>query len=222
MAGTTTSAPAKGLLACGVIAGPLFIAVWPGPGAHPRRVRPRRTTRSACSASGDLGWIQIANFVVTGLAVRRVRGRDAAGAATRAGSAPGARVLIGAIGDRADHRRVSSSPTRVPASRRARRPERPSRSAGTASLHEVGFLLATLSWLAACFVFPRRFAARNQRGWVAACVAAPVAVLVVGAWPDLDSLSLRLVIGSAISFGFIAALAVRLMRAQPRRDAVTP
>ena len=28
MAGTTTSAPAKGLLACGVIAGPLFVAVW--------------------------------------------------------------------------------------------------------------------------------------------------------------------------------------------------
>ena len=89
-------------------------------------------------------------------------------------------------------------------------------------LHEVGFLLTSLAWVVACFVFLRRFAAGKQRGWVVACVAAPVAVVVVSAWPDLDSLSLRLVIGSAISFGFLAALAVRLMRAQPRRDAVTP
>jgi hypothetical protein len=39
-----------------------------------------------------------------------------------------------------------------------------------------------------------------------------VAVLGLVLWPDLDSLSVRVVIGSAILFGFVAALAARLMR----------
>jgi hypothetical protein len=40
-------------------------------------------------------------------------------------------------------------------------------------LHEIGFIVATLSWTAACFVFVRRFVALKQWGWVAVCVAAP-------------------------------------------------
>jgi hypothetical protein len=75
-----------------------------------------------------------------------------------------------------------------------------------------------LSWLAACFVFLRRFAAGGQWGWVAACIAAPVAVIVVDAWPDLDSLSIRLVIGSAISFAFVASIAAGLIAQSQRRD----
>jgi hypothetical protein len=47
-----------------------------------------------------------------------------------------------------------------------------------------------------------------------------VAVIAATAWPDLDSLSVRLVIGSAISFAFVAALAVRLMRGGPDAAAV--
>jgi hypothetical protein len=54
-------------------------------------------------------------------------------------------------------------------------------------------------------------AALEQRGWVAACAAAVVAVLVLESWPDLDSLSVRLVIGTATIFGLVAALAARLM-----------
>jgi hypothetical protein len=86
-------------------------------------------------------------------------------------------------------------------------------------LHEVGFGLATLGWLAACFVLVRRFAATGERGWVAACIAAPVANVVVSAWPDLSTLSVRLVIGSAISFGFVAAVAVRLVTEVSDRSA---
>jgi hypothetical protein len=39
------------------------------------------------------------------------------------------------------------------------------------------------------------------------------------AWPDLDTLPVRLVIGSAISFGFVAAVAVRLTPAVRHRTA---
>ena len=79
-------------------------------------------------------------------------------------------------------------------------------------LHEVGFIVASVSWLVFCVVLLRRFAAGKQRGWAVASIVAPLAVLVVEGWPDLDTLALRLVIGSAISFGFVAALAALLAR----------
>jgi len=73
----------------------------------------------------------------------------------------------------------------------------------------------------ACFVFARRFAALGQRRWVGACVATAVAVLVVTSWPDLDNLSVRLVLASAIQFGFVAALAARLLRGLPAAAATS-
>ncbi|MFC5829326.1 DUF998 domain-containing protein [Nonomuraea insulae] len=79
-------------------------------------------------------------------------------------------------------------------------------------LHEVGFAVSALAWIAFCVVLARRFAALRERGWVAACVATPVAVIVVDALPDMDSLSLRLVIGTAIQYVFLVALAIRLLR----------
>ncbi len=87
-------------------------------------------------------------------------------------------------------------------------------------LHEIGFAMASVSWLVACFVLLRRFTSDGRRGWAVACVVAPLAWIVVGAWPDLDSLSLRLVVGTAISFAFTAALGVAL---RPRhRDSGEP
>jgi bacteriorhodopsin len=64
-------------------------------------------------------------------------------------------------------------------------------------------------------VFARRFAAHKQWGWVAACVATTVAVLVLILWPDTEGVSVRLVVASAILFGIVAALAARLMRGLP-------
>jgi hypothetical protein len=82
-------------------------------------------------------------------------------------------------------------------------------------LHEAGFVLATLSTLAGCVVFARRFAATGQGGWVAFCVASAVAVVVLAAWPDLDGVSVRLVVASAIMYGFVGALAAHLLRGLP-------
>ena len=58
-------------------------------------------------------------------------------------------------------------------------------------------------------------AALKCRGWVRACVATGAAVLVLASWPDTDGVSVRLVIASAILFGFVAATAARLMRGLP-------
>jgi hypothetical protein len=72
-------------------------------------------------------------------------------------------------------------------------------------------VVANLGMVAGCMVFARRFAALNQRGWVAACVATAVAVPVLVLWPDTDGVSVRLVVASAILFGFVAAVAAHLM-----------
>lgn len=87
----------RALLAAGVIAGPLYIAV----GLVQMLIRPgfdiRRHELSLMS-NGDLGWIQIGNFVVTGLlsiacalGVRRVL-RGSRGGLPPSGSEHGART----------------------------------------------------------------------------------------------------------------------------------
>lgn len=64
-------------------------------------------------------------------------------------------------------------------------------------------------------MFVRRFAALRQWRWVGAAAVTVVAVLLLASWPDLDGISVRLVLASAIQLGLVAALAARLMRGLP-------
>jgi hypothetical protein len=82
-------------------------------------------------------------------------------------------------------------------------------------LHNVAPILALDGMVVGCLVFARRFAALKQGSWAAAGVAAALAVLVLTFWPDLDGISVRLVVAQAIQFGFVAALAAHLMRGLP-------
>jgi hypothetical protein len=217
---TTMTAP-QPLLALGTAAGPVFLIVWLAQALTRDGFDPARHPMSLLSL-GSAGWIQIANFVVTGVlligfaaGIRRVLNPGRAGtwapilfAANGVGL-----ILAGVFRTDAGAGFPAGAPEGAPAS-----------ISWHGILHEVGFALASVSWLAACFVLLRRFAADRQRGWLVACVAAPVTWVVVGAWPDADSLSLRLVLGVVISFGFTAALATSLRRSpehQPLR-ATTP
>jgi hypothetical membrane protein len=197
----------KRLLTCGVVAGPLFIAVWLIQALTRDGFDPTYHPLSLLSL-GDLGWIQIASFVVTGalylacaVGMRRVLYPG------RAGTWGPLLVGVNGLGLIMAGVFVTDAGAGFPPGAPAGAPE----ISWHGILHEVGFLAATLSWLAACFVFARRFAASRQRAWVWACVAAPVAVLVLVGWPDLDGLSLRLVLASAVSHAFVAAVSVRLM-----------
>jgi hypothetical protein len=157
---------------------------------------------------GAGGWVQIANFVVAGLMlIGFAAGLRHALHPGRAGLwAP---VLFAAhgVGLVCAGVFVTDAGAGFPAGAPAGAPESMS---WHGVLHEVGFALASVSWLVACVVLLRRFASDGRRGWAVACVVAPLAWIVVGAWPDLDSLSLRLVAGTAISFAFTAALGVAL------------
>jgi uncharacterized membrane protein YhhN len=91
-------------------------------------------------------------------------------------------------------------------------------------LHEVGFLLSFGGAIGACLVFARRHAALGRRGWAAAAVAAVVAVLVIAGWPDLNTLSVRLVIATAVLFAFPTAAAAQhlsYLRVSTRRGLVS-
>ena len=62
---TTHATSTARLLACGIVAGPLFLAVWLVQALTRDGYDPTYHPLSLLSL-GDLGWIQIANFVVTG------------------------------------------------------------------------------------------------------------------------------------------------------------
>jgi Protein of unknown function (DUF998) len=119
------------LLACGVLAGPLFLAV----------LMIQAFTRNGFDLSrhpisllslGDLGWIQIANFVVTGaLMVACATGMRRVLRPGRSGTwAP---RLVGAFGVGLILAGVFTTDAGAGGSHRAHRTERQSRSAGTAS-----------------------------------------------------------------------------------------
>ncbi|MFD1936840.1 DUF998 domain-containing protein [Nonomuraea mangrovi] len=207
-----TTTRTAGLLACGVVAGPLFLTVWLVQALTREGFDLTRHPLSLLSL-GDLGWIQIAGFVVSGLlfmafagGLRRALypGRVAAwGPALIAVNGIGL-IMAGVFTTDAG----AGFPPGAPAGA-------PPHVTWHGVLHEVGFLVASLSWIAACFALARRFTALGRRARAATCGAAPIAVLAVVAWPDLDSLSVRLVVGSAIQFAFTAALAVWMMRPSP-------
>jgi hypothetical protein len=167
---------------------------------------------------GSLGWIQIANFVVTGgLYVACAVGMWRALRPGRNGTwGP---LLVGALGLGLIVAEVfvtdagAGFPPGAPAGK-------PDQIGWHGILHEVGFIVALLSWTAACLVFVRRFAALRQWRWVGAAAVTVVAVLLLASWPDLDGISVRLVLASAIQLGLVAALAARLMRGLP--DAPAP
>ena len=195
------------LLACGVIAGPLFLAVSLAQAFTRHGYDLNRHPISLLSL-GDLGSVQIANFVGCGallvacaVGMRRAihHGRGATWGPLLIGVNGLGLIVAGVF--------VTDPGAGFPPGAPAGPPEHVT---WHGVLHEVGFGLATLAGLAVCFVLLRRFAAAGERVWVAACIAAPVADVVVSAWPDLNTLPVRLLIGSAISFGFVAAVAVRL------------
>ncbi len=197
------------LLSCGIITGPLFFAV----AIIQAITRPGYNIRQNAISQlnlGDLGWIQITSFVLTGLlavasaiGVRRMlKGQK--------GGAWGA-LLIGTFGlgliiagifppDPA-----FGFPPGTPAGPTAS-------MSGHASLHALGFFISMLSAIADSFVFVRRFGALPARGWagysVATGVAAPVlivlSILFVG-WSGVI-----VALAGAVVFGWVSAISARL------------
>lgn len=216
---TTTAeqqARTRRLLACGVIAGPLFLTIVLLQGVLREGFRLSFHPLSLLSLGGA-GWVQVLNFVVTGLlyaafavGLRRVlypgRGRT---------WAPIMFGLVG-VGLTVSGVFVTDAGAGFPAGA----PEgAPDQISWHGALHTVGFLLANLGWLVGTVVLMRRFIGLKERAWVAGSALSVLIVVILVAQPLSEDFALRGLLATAVSFGFTAILAARFRTAENARPA---
>jgi hypothetical membrane protein len=199
------------LLRCGIVAGPLFVATSLIQ-AYTRRGFDLAQHPISLLSLGSLGWVQIANFVICGvLYVIGAVGLRSALREGRAGTWGPLFVALTGLGLITAGVFTADPGAGFP----------PGAPAGVPTmswqgvLHEVGFLLSFIGAIATCVVFARRYAALGRRGWMVAALVAAVAPLIAAGWPDLNTLSVRLVIATAILFGFLTAVFAQALKQEP-------
>jgi len=162
VAGASSITAEACLLACGAIAGPLFVTAFVVQGATRPDYNPLRHSISTLALGSEYGWIQILNFVIAGLltmafavgATRVLRPQN--------GSTWGP-LLIGlyAVGLLGAGFFVTDPDAGYP-------PGTPAKIQDPSLhgvLHNLSAGLGLPALLAAAFVFARWFAARDERGW---------------------------------------------------------
>src|SRR4029453_4901968 len=201
------------LLAFGLVAGPLFVVASLAQGFTRTGFDLVRHPISLLSL-GSLGWLQVANFAVSGVlyVVGAVGLREALGPGRGSTWAPRLVALTG-VGLIVAGVFTTDAGAGFPPGALAGAPA----MSWHGVLHEVGFALSFVGAIAACGVFARRYASLGRRAGAVAAVTTVVAVLVIAGWPDLNTLSVRLVIATAALFGFLSAVAAQLF-GQERQD----
>jgi Protein of unknown function (DUF998) len=211
--GATSRASAEAstrlLLSCGIVAGPLFMAVALAQAFTRPGFDLRRHAISMLSL-GELGWIQVANFIVTGLLTAAMAvGVRRALRSGRAGTwGP---ILLGAYGLGLLGAGIFSTdpamgfPAGAPAGM-------PSTLSWHATLHSAAFFVAFTGLIAACFVFARRFAGAGRRGWAAYCAGTGLAApaLIAIATTGLVPAGVALAVLGGVTSAWVAVLAARL------------
>jgi hypothetical membrane protein len=198
----------RAMLTCGVIAGPLFVATVTAQILTRDGFDIRRHPISLLSVA-EHGWIQVANFILAGMlsiifaiGVARVL-TDGPGSrwGPRLCAPFGVGLVIGGI-FRADP--ALGFPAGAPEGY-------PEHITTHGMIHAIAPPLSFLSLIAACLVIARRFAADGQRrsALLTRIVAAVCFVLSVPVGPGF---SIRLFLGVALAFGWLAWYAVYLLR----------
>lgn len=211
--------PTTVLLRCGMAAGPLFVAVWLLAGAVRPSYDPMRHPVSSLSLTGA-GWVQIANFAVTGLlmlafaaGVRRVLRESG-----RAGLKP---WLVGAYG-----LGLVGAGAFVTDPVGGYPPNTPKELVYTwhGVVHDVFSLLVFLGLPLTCVVFSRWFGRRGRPGWAAYSLATAAAFLVAfllaglgfaqePGWADYGGLYQR--VSLVLSSAWFTLLALHLHHPRP-------
>src|ERR1700716_1879 len=202
----------KALLSCGVVAAPLFTVVAVIEMFTRNGFDLRRHDLSLLS-NGDLGWIQIANFVVAGFLVVGgavgIRRAIPSGRATTWGPLLLGIYGLGWIGAGVF---VADAMNGFP-------PGTPNGFPASASWHSwmhlasgsVGFL----ALIVACLVFARRFAGLGQRGWMAYSIVTAILVLaaVVGisSGSQQPTIIIAFFIAGILSLAWVSALSLRMI-----------
>jgi hypothetical protein len=212
----------KSLLGYGVIAGPLYVLVVLAQALFRPGFDLMRDDASLLS-NGSLGWIQIANFFVTGAMViacaigvrRALRSGPAAMWAPRLLALYGLGLVAAGIFV-ADP--MNGFPPGTPAGR-------PASMSLHGTLHIAAAGIAFLCLIAACFVLARRFAALGQQRWAISSRATGLLFLVGFGGVASGSSSPAVVLGFwavlLVVWGWLAGLSIHLYRAVAAESAHT-
>lgn len=211
---TTVSDPARPatrtLLAVATAAGPLFL----GAGLLQGLTRDGFDfTRNALSqlSLGDLGWIQITAFMLTGALV--IAGAVGMRQALR--DAPGgtwAPRLVGVFG--VSFLFAGAFTADAAAGFPAGTPEDHVASLSAhGAVHMLSGMVGYLALCAAFFVLARHFAAQDRRGWAVACRIVPVGVL--GGFAASASAVLAFTAGAGLGLLWLTAVIARLVTTAP-------
>ncbi|WP_030796953.1 DUF998 domain-containing protein [Streptomyces sp. NRRL S-337] len=200
----------RALLAGGIAAGPLFL----GAGAVQGLTRDGFDfTRNAISqlSLGDLGWIQVTSFLLTGaLAIAGAAGiRRALAGAAGGRWAPrlirvfGASFLLAAV--------FTADPG---AGFPAGIPDAPAASlSGHGGLHMLSAMVGFLALCASFLMLARHFAARRQRGWALGSRLVPLGVLA--GFAASSATVLAFTAAAALGLLWLTAITARLATAAP-------
>lgn len=207
---TTTRPAARLLLGCGIAAGPLFLAVGVIQGLTREGFDFTRNAISQLSL-GDLGWIQVINFVITGALLiagaigtrRTLHGGPGGTWAPRLVAVFGASFLVSAV--------FAADPG---AGFPVGAPEGPTGSISTnGAVHMFGGMIGYLALCAAFVVLARRFSAQGRRGWAVASRIVPVAVLA--GFAGSAASVLVFFAGAALGLVWLTATTARLATTPP-------
>ena len=197
------------LLAMGILAGPLFFAVSFGQALLRDGFDLRRHAFSMLSL-GDVGWLQTANFVVSGLlftgAAIGLRRASRAGSFHRAG--PWLIAVFG-VAQIAGGTFAADPALGFPVGTADTLPEQIS---WHGHLHTVAFAVGMSSLVAACVVWSRRFAAYGRLGWARSTMLVAAAFLAL-AGVGIATFDFRVVtVAIAIGWGWASALCLAHLR----------
>jgi len=201
----------KSLLGYGVIAGPVYVATALVQSLTREGFELGRHQWSLL-ANGDLGWIQIANFVVTGLMVLAF----AAGLRRALGTGPGSRApqlvavygvsLMAAGVFRADPALGFPAGT----------PEGPAPISWHGIVHFAAGAVGFTCLAIACFAVARRYAAEGHRGWARYSRLTGVVFLagfaMVASGRGSEAANLAFTAAVILVFGWLAAVAAQRYR----------
>ena len=192
------------LLLGGVAATPLFVTIWAVQAVTREGVRPTFHPMSLLTL-GDAGWVQIVNFVLTGMLV--IGGGIGLGRALETGRLTRwAAVLIVLMGSGLVIAGIFATDAGAgfPAGAPAGAPEMTWHGA----VHQAGFILTQLAFVTAGIVLAVRFGRSRERAWAVTCVAAVVAAVMMAMLGDPETLAIRLVVSATIELGLTSTLAL--------------
>ncbi|MFI0787466.1 DUF998 domain-containing protein [Streptomyces lydicus] len=169
----STSSTTRALLTGGALAGPLFLGVGLIEGLTRDGFDFTRNALSQLSL-GSVGWIQVANFLVTGALVtagavglRRAIGHTAGGTwAPRLIGVFGASFLLAGV--------FTADPG---AGFPAGTPDGPATLSGHGTVHMLSGMVGYLALCAAFLVLARHFAVQGRRGWALAYRLLPLGIM---------------------------------------------